>query len=131
MKVSKLESKLNWREQKELENSIEIVGVPNVNHENAKECLSKIFSEALNVMVSNDEIEEFNVKRINARGSSSSKENFKNIICVKLASSESKKKIMMAKRTARKNLNTSLISNVNKKTFTLIIALLATTKLCF
>ncbi|XP_017474973.1 PREDICTED: uncharacterized protein LOC108365454 [Rhagoletis zephyria] len=115
VKVSKLESKLNWREQKLLENSIEIVGVPNVNHENAKECLSKIFSDALNVMVSNDEIEKFNIKRMNLRGYSPSKVSFKNIICVKLASAESKKKIMTAKRTARKNLNTSIFSDVNNK----------------
>lgn len=63
-RVTSLESRLNWREQKNVENVIEITGVPGVNNSNAAECVQTIFSNALDVSVSSSDIQKCYVKRV-------------------------------------------------------------------
>lgn len=108
-----MESKLNWKEQKQLENTIDIVGLPNVDIKSAKECVIKIFTDALNVVVPDDYIENLSIRRIRVKDSALN--NGKNIIRVKFSSFSIKKKVLIAKRSANKKLKTSLFSDADAK----------------
>lgn len=111
-KVYNLESRLNWREQKIVENAIEIIGVPGVNTNNAIECVQTIFDSALNLTISSDDIQQCYIKRSSASSASVSssdpEENKNNVIRVHFSTQDMKKKVMKNKRSAVKKLNSSL-----------------------
>lgn len=109
LRVNNLESKLNWREQKEVENDIEIVGVPKVENGNAEECVQRVLSEALNITVAADDIKKCYVKRIKTSDST-----FGNIVCAKLSSLDVKMKIMSGKKSSKEKLNASIFGGDKK-----------------
>lgn len=109
--VLSLESKLNWREQKNVEQVIEITGVPGVNNNNAAECVQTIFEKALELSVSRDDIQRCYVKRTwkrMANATDGDAKKFNEVFCVHFSSPAVKKKVMKSKRTATKKLNSSL-----------------------
>ncbi|XP_055839547.1 serine/threonine-protein kinase Genghis Khan [Episyrphus balteatus] len=108
------------REQKLLENVIEIVGVPDLDYSNAQERAHTIFDKALNISVSNNDVAKCYVKRIKKQKQQHPSSNaYENILCLHLSSREAKLRIMEAKRNARKKL-TSSIFNEAKTTVALI-----------
>lgn len=113
-KVNGLESKLNWIQQKQKRNHIEIVGVPDVNDTNARQAAQKIFSDALSVNVDNTQIERCYVKKLKTktRLNNSNETINKDIICVQFTTYDVKQ-IIMKKRKQNKNLTTKLFGNVN------------------
>lgn len=102
-RVNVLESKLNWQQQHLLSNSIEIVGVSNVNDTNVIRTAQQIFSKALSIDVPDNEIEKCYVKKTQSKSSSPA---LKSIICLRFASLTTKQRIMCAKRNNKNNLNT-------------------------
>ena len=121
-----------------------MVGVPNVNNDNAREVSLKIFRDALKVDIDNAEITECYVKHIrkssdsndanrdasvsNAPSSSnvdgdtnnsgSSNNNIKSVICIRFSSLRAKKLILDAKKIEKKQLNASLLDdNFKNKIF--------------
>ncbi|XP_055906233.1 uncharacterized protein LOC129941587 [Eupeodes corollae] len=100
-KIKSLENTINWREQKIVENFVEIVGVPDVNNQNVGECVQKIFTDALDICVPSTDVQNCYVKRIwlnNANTGPASeksrknKKEFNDIICVQFSSLEAKQK---------------------------------------
>lgn len=98
-KIEVLESKLNWQQQHHLKKCIEIVGVPNVNNNNAQTKAQHIFSKCLSLEISNDKIDKCYVKRVHSKkeinGDNSSQG--KSIICIKFSDVKTKQRIMSVK----------------------------------
>ena len=116
LKVEHLESRVNWGEQKLLENVVEIVGVPDLNKSNANERMHTIFQKALNVSVSAIDINKCYVKQIKQQHSNHNENVSCNILCVHFSSHVTKQTIMESKKTNRRNLNSSIFvegSNTN------------------
>lgn len=95
---------MNWREQKQLENAIEIVGVPDLNSLNARERVNEIFDKALNISVSTEDIQKCYVKHINKakhKSTTSSSNARGDILCVHFSSHNVKQKVMESKKKKR------------------------------
>ncbi|XP_017469640.1 PREDICTED: uncharacterized protein LOC108361522 [Rhagoletis zephyria] len=82
-KVEKLESKLNWREQKHLQNAIEIAGIPKLSNGNADSCMHKIVNKVLGVSANAESIEKCFVRRVKPKSAGTSS---RDILCVYFSS---------------------------------------------
>lgn len=108
--VNYLHNVVNTLQQKSLKKCVDIVGIPNVNKDNALSSAIKLLAEGLEENLSADDVESCYVKTIKSNNKSqsvsSSPERLMNIVCIKFRSAERKQSVIKNKR--RKLLTSSL-----------------------
>ena len=128
-----MEYKLRRLEQEKLSKCIDVVGIPDVTVENAREKAKKLFHNALDVVVTDDEIINCSVKQLRTRPNNSSSNGNMNSnedeteasastnnakstsISIELVSPALKKAIMLSKKTHFKKLSGTLFEQNNKQ----------------
>lgn len=131
--ISRLKNKLNYIHQHELNNSIEIVGLPIPSPYSNVNCLSavkKLLKDGLSLDISDEKIEKCTVKNFKQvkKDDSSNIESHssvrvpgnRQVVYVKLKENSTKLQILRAKQSNKKMLNTSIFSSgkkQNKKIF--------------
>lgn len=107
-KIDVLEKEVNYLHQKRRDKCIEIIGVPKVNDNNALNCAKKIFSDALNINITDDQIDNCFVKKIKKIDNFHSKNSYMDILCVKFVSLNCKKLVMKSKYSNKDKLTSRL-----------------------
>lgn len=110
-RVDFLENKLNWQQQHLLSNCVDIVGIPDVDNQNAKIKAKEFFQKALSVEVPDEKIESCFVKKPRNRGGKDGvvgNSSTKSIICLKFSDHSMKKVIMKEKMKRKQNLNSNV-----------------------
>lgn len=114
-RVQSLESKLNWQQQHQLKNCIEITGVPNINDANAKGLAQHLLFNALAIEVPDDKIVKCYVKKVLRKKNSKddkapcSSSSHSSVICLTLSDSSLKQNIMRTKSKKKNRLNSNIL----------------------
>lgn len=109
-KIDVLQNRVNFLEQKQRDNIVEIVGLPDVNKTNAVGKALKLFSDGLNENITEEHIDSFYIKKIKSKKPNVSSVDG-DIVCVKFISHNIKQKLLKKKREYNKRLTSKLFGN--------------------